>query len=164
MAALIDSVVTTETLGREGMLATSDPMHSMVVRFATATDLYFGRAAIRASTDRTVLHPSTVAGAFMGLVIEDQNISAVLQTTANTVPANYDARLMTAGTMWVVPEVAVTQGQPVYYRFTGAGAAPEALGRLRNDVDTDQAALIEGAEWMTSAGAGELAIVRLNVK
>lgn len=164
MAALISSVVTTETLGREGMLATSDPNHSMVVRYADETELRFGRAVIRDDTDRKVVHPSTEAGTFVGLVMEDLSIPAILLTGSGDVPAGHDAGIMTAGVMWVIPEVDVTQGQPVYYRFTGAGAAPEALGRLRNDADTDQAALIEGAEWFTSATAGNPAMVRLNHK
>jgi hypothetical protein len=164
MAALIDTVATTLPLGREGLLATTDPNHSMVTRCASAVVLNFGRAAIRGASDRLVVHPSGAAGVFMGLVIEDLSIPPILQATANTVPAGEDAGLMTAGLMWVVPEVNVTQGEAVYYRHASAGALPEALGRLRNDTDGGDATLIDGASWATSASAGGFAQVRLNTK
>ena len=161
MAALISSVITTETLGREGMLATTDPLTSTIVRRSDDTELFFGRAVIRDGADNLVVHPSGTAGTFVGLVVEELSIPAAL-LTANDIPIGHDATIMTAGIMWVIPEQNVTQGDPVYYRHTTPGASPEFLGRLRMDADTADATLIAGAQWFSTATAGNPAMVRLN--
>jgi hypothetical protein len=160
--ALITTVVDLNPLGREGMLATTQPIFEMIVSRALSTELVPGRAVIRGATDNLVVHPSGSAGVFVGLVCEDQSISTDLPTVAGNIPATYDARIMTKGIMWVVPETDVVQGGAVYYRHTGAGSAPEALGRLRADADTADATLIAGAKWFTSGSAGTLAMVELN--
>lgn len=163
--ALISTITTSETIGREGMVATTDPNMKMRIAHATATELVFGRAVIRGSHDNAVVHPSGTTGVFAGVVMEDLGISAYLQATPNTVPVGYDAQIMTSGQIWVIPEVDVTQDNPVYFRHANAGSAPEALGRFRDDNDggSGDVTLIAGAKWATSATAGNPARLEINI-
>lgn len=163
--ALISTVVTTETLGREGMLATADPNTGMVVAHATATQLYFGRAVIIGAADGLVVHPSGSAGSFFGIVIEDQAITPALLSGAGDVPIGHDAYILRRGRIWVVPEQDVVTTDPVFYRHanTTPDAAPAALGRFRKDADTADATALTNARWVTSGLAGTLAQLEINL-
>lgn len=161
--AIISTVVTAETLGREGMRSTSDSTSAMETKHATATALYFGRAVILGAADGLVVHPSGSAGVFAGIVCEDLAISPDLQTTANTVPAGYDAQILRRGRLWVVPEEDVVAGEAVCYRHASSGALPEALGRFRNDTDGGDATAIPSARWVTGGLAGTLAQLEINL-
>lgn len=77
--------------------------------------------------------------------------------TSTTVTADYvdaeTAPCLTAGSMWVYGEEALTEGDPVYVRIA-AGTAT-ALGGFRNDADTATCVLIPGAKVeRDSPGAG----------
>lgn len=65
------------------------------------------------------------------------------------------------GTVWVKAENNVTAYSDVFYRVTAAGGNTQ-LGALRGDADAGNAVLLEGAKFITSAAAGQLAQVRIN--
>lgn len=163
--ALISTVVTTETKGREGMLSTTDPLMGMVIKRASATQLYFGRAVIVGASDDLVVHPSGSAGTFAGVVIEDMNIYAGSLSGAGDIPVGHDAQILRKGRIWVVPEQDVVTTDPVYYRHanTTPDAAPAALGRFRKDADTADATLLSNAKWVTSGLAGTIAELEINL-
>lgn len=161
--ALVDSVVTTETKGREGMLSTSDPLCGLVTKRASATQLYFGRAVIVGASDALVVHPSGSAGTFAGVVVEDLNIPGSLLSGAGDIPVGHDALLCRRGRVLVVPEQDVVTTDPVYYRHASPGALPEALGRFRKDADTADATQIANARWATSGLAGTIAELEINL-
>ena len=75
------------------------------------------------------------------------------------------ASVATHGRVYVTAETDVIMGDPVFFRHTLAdnAAVPqtEQLGALRNDADGALATRIAGAEFMHSALAGELTIVKL---
>lgn len=160
--AIISTVITSETLGREGLLATSDPLAQIETMHATATQLYFGRAVISAG-DNLCVHPSGSAGVFVGIVCEDLAISQDLLSGAGDVPVGYDANILRKGRIWVVPEQTVVTTDPVYYRHASAGALPEALGRFRKDADTADATLISSARWVIGGSAGDLAMLEISL-
>lgn len=68
--------------------------------------------------------------------------------------------VMKEGVMWVSPEVAIAEGDPVFVRVVAAGS--EVLGALRNDADGSDAVQIQ-ATFETACAANELCAVRLNI-
>lgn len=163
--ALISSVVTTETKGREGMLSTTNPLDGLVIKRASATQLYFGRAVIIGATDHLVVHPSGSAGSFFGVVVEDLSIPSVLLSGAGDIPAGHDAQILRRGRIWVVPEQDVVTTDPVFYRHANStpDADPAALGRFRKDADTADATALTNARWVTSGLAGTIAELEINL-
>ena len=77
------------------------------------------------------------------------------------VPEQGTVAIKTTGRIWVVVEDAVTQGGDVFFRHTQT-AGTDLLGAIRSDVDGGNANQIAKARFLTSAGAGELAVVDLN--
>ena len=81
--------------------------------------------------------------------------------------AQYESVLaLKRGTIWVLAEDAVAHGGAVYARHT-AGASLTDLGRFRSD-DGDEgggalAALVPSARWESSATAGNLAKMSINL-
>jgi hypothetical protein len=60
-------------------------------------------------------------------------------------------------------EEAVLPGDPVFVRFA-AGAGGTGLGAFRKSADTGSAAQVpNGAVYMTTASAGSLALVEVNL-
>lgn len=70
--------------------------------------------------------------------------------------------VLAAGTVWVEVEDAVTPASDVYVRYTATEANPN-LGSFRSDSDTSKAGALPTARWLTSAGAGELALLEINL-
>jgi hypothetical protein len=163
--ALISSVTTSETKGREGMLSTTNPLDGMVIKRASATQLYFGRAVIIGASDPFVVHPSGSAGSFFGIVIEDLSIHPLLLSGAGDIPVGYDAQILRRGRIWVVPEQDVVTTDPVFYRHANStpDADPAALGRFRKDADTADATALTNARWVTSGLAGTIAELEINL-
>lgn len=160
--ALITSTETGYAIGQRGMIAQSGDVKTITAR-ASATELIFGRMAIRGASDGLVIIPAGTATAQMGIVVRDENIDPSLISTGD-IPAGHGATLLRKGRIFVLPEVDVTEGAAVYYRHANAGVAPEALGAFRDDNDggSGDVTLVSGAVWASSALAGELAILEVN--
>lgn len=69
--------------------------------------------------------------------------------------------ILRKGRVWMIAEDAVSAGGAVYVRYS-AGAG-EYQGAVRSDADGSDAAVLSGARFYSSAGAGELVIVELNL-
>jgi hypothetical protein len=69
--------------------------------------------------------------------------------------------LLKKGRIYVTVEDAVVKGGLPFVRFV-AGAT-EQLGSFRSDADTADAVALPNASYVTSAGAGELAVVEVNI-
>lgn len=112
----------------------------------TAAGIGFGVAVGQGSADKGAILGGALA-LFSGITIRDVTLG----------PADEDAyqegssmSVLTEGDIWVTTGAAVEAGQVVHYNAT--------TGVLTN---TGGSGPIVGARWMTSAGSGELAIVRL---
>lgn len=70
----------------------------------------------------------------------------------------------TQGVVWVTSENGNTSDSPVYWRFITGGVG-EVKGQFRTDADGGQAILIPStiARWLTSASAGELAQLQIQL-
>ena len=115
-----------------------------------ADDLEFGTAAAQGALDKGCVPFGTGATNILGIVVRERSLDA---NTPDAFPPESSARIMTKGVVWVTASVEVDAGDPVYViPATGAFAKTSA----------SSAELITGARWDTSAGAGELAQVRLS--
>ncbi len=66
--------------------------------------------------------------------------------------------VLTEGAIWVQVETTIAVTDAVYVRHT-AEAPDLQLGRFRNDADTNKAAVLKGARWLSSGTAGGCALL-----
>ena len=84
------------------------------------------------------------------------------ETGTVSYPEKAMVNAMRRGRVWVVVEESVTSDDPVYLRFRADGATKQP-GQFRKSSDSGNAVLLSGARFVTSAGAGELAVVEINL-
>jgi hypothetical protein len=146
--------------GRPGLLDTSARQQS--VRNESGSSIAPGRLCvvtggsdiptvklISASSDRPlgVALNTTMAGD-IDVALPDADVGTVLYR----------------GSIYVVPEVAVDPSDPVYVRHTSHSSPGtyDAIGRFRNDADTDgsdTAMELPKCRWISASAAGGLAIL-----
>lgn len=134
-------------------------MRDVVSRIATVA-ITAGLAVVHDGTseDRNVKLPASAAeitgDAFQGVAILDTSREPGGYVAEDVVP------VMRKGRIAVKVEDAVTMGAPVFVRYAAGG---DGVGSFRSDAGTSEAAQLPGAEYVSSAGAGELAIVELTL-
>ncbi len=134
----------------EGMLADNAPRDVKSGLLEGATHR-FGLAVSKGTADGTVKSPAP-AEAIAGVLFHQH------AQEGDALVAGDVENVLTKGRMHVKVEDAVVEGGLVYVR-TAAGE----LGAFRSDVDAGNAELLPGAKYGSSAGAGELAILDLNL-
>lgn len=70
--------------------------------------------------------------------------------------------VLTRGRVYVLVENLVKAGDSVYMRVED-GLASEKVGQFRSDADSGDAILVERARFVKGAGAGELAVLEVNL-
>jgi len=126
----------------------------IVSRVASAA-VGFGLAVVRMA-DQTARVANATSQAFLGV----SHRSVARNADGSQVTQYEDGEMVEIaqkGVIGVVVEEAVSAGQPVCFRHTGAGT----IGAFRNDVDGGDATLIVGATFESDAGAGEVAKLRM---
>lgn len=123
--------------------------------------------------DEGALLPHTsaaaMAAAFAGVVLhshhydEEFEIGAGAGTLDDGLNPDVTLKVLTHGTVWVLPEEAVTPASDVRVRVV-AGATEQA-GAFRATADdvTDCVDVSAFCRWLTSAGAGEPALLEINM-
>jgi hypothetical protein len=159
-------------LGQEGQLADggTDRRTVTAVEETGLVDYFFGRAVERGTVDATFVTPAGTAANFLGITSKTHAVEIgelPLDPALEGIPATQPANVTTKGRVIVLPETAVAPGNAVFYRFQNAGAAPEGQGRFRADNDAASGDVVElaagsGVAWVTSANAGEPAILEVN--
>lgn len=101
----------------------------------------------------------------LGVLIQDHTHPQATPIANGGVPSNAMASIVSQGEVWVQVEQAVTPSSPVFARFNAAGATGTnpAVGRFRIDADTARAVAVPNARFLTSAAAGGLALLELNL-
>lgn len=95
----------------------------------------------------------------------DKFIGVSLYTTAGVVKVDgfhgyhqkHEMDILTFGKIWVRTEAAVVKGDPVFFRHTATGE--EVLGAFRNDDDSGDCIVVQGATFERPAEAGELSVI-----
>lgn len=104
----------------------------------------------------------TTVGKVAGIALHTQFVE---QSVGGTNNLGYDPQssmnVLRKGRAYVLVEDAVVKGGLPFVRFVAA--ASEQLGAFRSDADTSDAVALPNARFVTSAGAGELAIVEINL-
>lgn len=120
------------------------------------------------SADPQMMPISLPVGAttkILGLAMHTQYFESQYYPQANvsvpSYPAGQAVNVARTGRYWVLPEVAVTAGDPVFARHTTNGGFTQ-LGAVRNDADTANAIAISG-RFLSSAAAGAFAVVEINL-
>lgn len=147
-------------------------------RSAEGSAIRYGAAVVQGTNDNQARYPDSadvlgngaVTAKFRGIVIREhvrEGGRAALASPVGDGETSYanageTLSLATTGRIWAIAEAAVTPNDPVFYRHA-SGAGGSLLGALRNDADTATANEIQNARWVTSAGAGELAVIELSV-
>lgn len=105
---------------------------------------------------------ASTAANFVGVAMRELTRAYTTGQVFGAVPQR-DFAVVTTGTIWVTARVAVTKDQPVYL-VVGDGTGTNQ-GQFSNVVGAAAtlAVLIPNAKWVTSAAAGALAQISLNI-
>lgn len=143
----------------------SDEKRVRTARNNTATPIPQGRFVVFDSgggtTELAAALPSATGQKILGVVMLDQ----ARETVAVGYAQNELMSVMYEGAILVRTEQAVTPLDPVFVRYNAAGGTGTnpAVGQVRKDADTAKADALTSAQFMTSAAAGELVWVGLNL-
>ena len=149
MPAVQTTYATAMQPGAEGQVATMlNDDNSETRTCETAAGIGFGRAVSEGANARgAVLGGATK---LVGLSIRSVTEVPLAGQTVDLYQQYTNMGVMLAGDMWVRPIAAVTHGSPATYNATTGQLNPASAG-----------VAIAGSRYLTSAGAGELALLRL---
>lgn len=126
----------------------------------------FGIAVKRGANDYGCLLPTGSGDKVIGLTVHNHAVDPYYLPASPTtagVPLKGTAGILKKGRMWVLPEVSVVPGDPVYWRYSANGGLTQ-LGALRNDGDSSHAAVMPGgATFETTAVASAAALVDISI-
>lgn len=123
----------------------------------------FGYGVVTDGDDGAKLPVSaSTAANFVGVAVRELN-RAYTESEVFGAQAKRDFTVRTSGVIWVTASVAVTKDQPVYL-IVGDGTGTNQ-GKFSNVVGAAAtlAVLVPDAKWVSSAGAGALAKISLNI-
>lgn len=137
--------------GKLGMVANMTGWDGDTLLCETVAGIGFGKAVGQGSDPKGVRLGAAAATGFRGIAIRDVTLEV---SAGDKYLQGQNVAVLTEGDIWVLANAQVTAGQDVtFHKDTGVLSTVAA--------DSNNFA-IAGARWMTSAGAGELAIVRLS--
>lgn len=132
----------------------------LISRNVEGAAIGFGRAVAQGATDKGCI--AFAGGVVLGITVLDRSASGqtvvdgqVTGRTADAFGVGESARIAAVGggsDIWVVCATGCSAGDGVFVRPSNGDF---------QDSDANTAVAIPGARWDTSAGAGELAVVRL---
>lgn len=141
------------SVGIEGMIADSGKIdaESAVIESGIST---FGVAVTKGTGDSQVKALSAITQKVRGLVLH-QNVND------GVIEAGLAVSILRKGRAYVKVEEAVTKGDKVFVRAVATGL--EVAGAFRKTQDGTDCIELVNAEFVSSAAAGALAIVDLNL-
>lgn len=159
----------TMAIGRAGQLADNGP-RDVSSRVAATVAIPFGCAVVKGTADRDVKLPTaatdiTGQGKFQGIALVDMSKESARDSNAAQYAVGDAVATLKKGRCYVVVEEAVAATDPVYVRYADgvADATKTQKGAFRKSADTSTAAQVPNAVYVTSASAGGLAVVEINV-
>lgn len=162
MAAIQTSYVFDKALGYPGCVV--DAANTLKESKAAAAAVPFGtlvcRRASPADGQDVCANPAATADVTArayGVALRDETRK---HTTGYE--TNDQVTFLRRGRVWVTVEDAVVGGAAAFVRFT-VEAPDLQLGTFRSDADTDKAVALPGAVFRSSASAGGLAILEINL-
>src|SRR4051812_48240493 len=149
MPAVQTTYATAMQPGSEGQVATQLNDDNAETRVnETVAGIAFGRAVSEGANARgCVLGGATK---FIGISVKSTTEIPLAGQTVDMYQYRFNVGVMLAGDIWVRAVAAATHGAPATYSSTTGQIQPASAG-----------VAIPGSRWMTSAGAGELGLLRL---
>jgi len=133
-------------------------LKNIITKLAEASSIAPGLAVTRGTLDDQALLATATGADFIGITVS----TTAGQANGSDVftYAEDDAmNVLDEGEIYVLCEDGCVPGDDVFFRHTISGN--EVLGAFRTDADTADADQIVGATFESTAGAGEIAIVKL---
>ena len=142
------------SIGIEGSIADSGKIDAQSAIIEGAGVTSFGVAVTKGSSDEQVKALSATTEKVRGLVLH-QNVAD------GVIAAGLAVSILRKGRAFVKVEEAVVKGDPVFVRAVATGG--EIAGAFRKSQDGTDCIAVTNAEFASSAAAGALAIVDLNL-
>lgn len=137
--------------GKAGMVANMTNWDADTLICETVAGIGFGLAVGQGSDAKGGRLGAAAATGFRGVSVRDVTLEV---SAGDEYVQGQNMAILTEGDIWVVALAQVTAGQDVtFHKDNGTFSTAAA--------DSNNFA-IAGARWMTSAGAGELAVLRLS--
>ena len=140
-------------LGNNDVVSKYDTLDSLGVAF--------GLGLAQGAADDQVHLPSASTDKFVGISVLVQHKEQQLGTGLVNYKQGDMISVLRKGRVWVQVDSAVVAGAPVFCRF--AAGSGSVLGSFRADADTGSASQVMGSVFTSSAVAGGLAIVDINL-
>ena len=144
-------------------MAADGQIDNDVSKLCGDTNIPYGYGVVSNGDDGAALPTdASTAAEFIGVVKRELN-RAYTDSEVFGAQANRDMTVRTTGPIWVTARVAVEKDDPVYLVVgDGTGANQGQFSNVVGAAGT-LAVLIPGAKWVSSAGAGALAKISLNI-
>jgi hypothetical protein len=169
MAIPQSSVLSRNAGAFEGMVDHSDPTLNIRSYWNSETtdEIAFGKMVIRGTAEDFAalkLHTSgaTVVGLLAGVVCHSHGYSRDSELGSTGLKPGVMMGLLQRGRIWVKVEDAVDPGDTVRVRWNTDSDGPGSFRTAADSTDTIALATTM-ARWLTSAGAGELALVEIDM-
>lgn len=148
-----------------GGRADSRPMTCHPGRNNSGAELPYGRFMkhdlAAGTSELAIALPSASGSKLVGVLLHD----AAHESQTTGLPDDAMGSVIARGAVNMITEQAVTPSDPVFVRFamvTGSGTTP-AVGQVRKDADTADAVAAPNCRFLTSAVAGGIVAVELNL-
>jgi len=123
----------------------------------------FGCAVCKGSTDEGGILPVDANSKFEGVLIKDDSYApGSIDLDANGLKPKASLSIRKRGPIWVKVEEAVVKNDPAFFRHTASGGNTQK-GAWRKSADTATAVEAQGCYFMTSASAGGLAVLWVDI-
>lgn len=147
--------------GEEGLKY--DLGHTDVVsKNSDSEKLLVGKLVSRGAEELEVKSPAAatdITASALGIVLKSHDVQTDPSSSEQCLPIGKPASVMKKGRAWVKVEDGCVYGGAVNVRYAGTGSKGAFLGTAV----TNETAVLPGAKFITSAGAGELAVVEINL-
>lgn len=163
--AVQTSYGTSMTAAIEGALADNGP-HDVVTRYneEASAKIPFGRGVKFGANDNGALLPAAETDKVVGIVLHTDQYTTGSDGELTSTGLIPDAMMsvLRKGRVWVTAEDGCAPGDRLWVRCT-AGGAGEVVGGLNNaDEGTETIDCTAQGVWLTTAAAGELAILEVD--
>jgi len=130
---------------------------NVISRTVEGTEIDFGLAVVRGTTDTECILATATGGSFLGLTA--RTIAGTADTAGDRkYQIDESANIIDEGVVYAICEDGCTQGDPVSFRYV-AGAGQ--LGGLLSTPVASETDVVPNAVWDTTTAAGQIGRVKL---
>jgi len=146
-----------------GQLADSAP-HTIVsmVNEEASAEMRFGVAVAQGSADDGALLPDEASDEIVGIVVHSHAYHKTQELGSTGLKPGVVMDVLRKGRIWVTCRSGCTKGDRLYVRQDITGGGTEFEGAPEDAADTDNIDCTNQGRWMTTASAGELALLEVD--